>query len=316
MKDKDTAFPGEAASSATPSAPETSTDGGFEPQLFVANGPTGAAAHWPGVCLQMFRMLAQPPIEWASCAPQHKVFVTLAGGTTHTDLYTEGGQPYSGRDAVGDVSFVPAERCRWGSYRGGWIEYARLLIDPQTVVDALAESVVAQKLELLPFDNVRDPFIHGAVLALKDEAENGGLCGSLFAETLSTALAIHLMRCHFSRPVLALPVGTLSKTQMRKVEERMHEGLDQDVKLGELAASIGMSPDRFGRMFKNTTGRPPHRYLLELRLGRARELLIETDMPIAQIAYVIGLSSQSHLTRLFTRMLNITPHALRKAAGR
>jgi AraC family transcriptional regulator len=74
-----------------------------------------------------------------------------------------------------------------------------------------------------------------------------------------------------------------------------------------------MDRHHFGKAFKAATGLPPHRYVMEQRVARATELLAGSDLPIAEIAHVVGMSSQSHLTNVFRRLVGDTPHSYRRA---
>ncbi len=80
----------------------------------------------------------------------------------------------------------------------------------------------------------------------------------------------------------------------------------------ELSKVTGLSPHHFGDAFKAATGKSPHRYVIERRLSRARELLRETDRSISDIAYAVGFSSQSHFTANFRRVVGFTPNRFRR----
>jgi len=57
----------------------------------------------------------------------------------------------------------------------------------------------------------------------------------------------------------------------------------------------------------------PHHYLVQKRVERARELLARTELSLSEIAYAVGFSDQSHLTRHFRQMLEVTPGQFRWA---
>jgi AraC family transcriptional regulator len=100
------------------------------------------------------------------------------------------------------------------------------------------------------------------------------------------------------------------------VLDHIHGNLGEDLRLDGLAAVAGMDRHHFARAFKAATGTPPHRYVTERRLELAARLLRERADPphaIADIAYRVGLSSQSHLTTAFRRRYGATPHAYRRA---
>ncbi len=72
-----------------------------------------------------------------------------------------------------------------------------------------------------------------------------------------------------------------------------------------------MSPYHFSRLFKEAVGSPPHRYVVERRVERAKDLLRRTDLPISEVAREVGFSSQSHLHFHLKRLLGATPASLR-----
>ena len=99
-----------------------------------------------------------------------------------------------GPELAGRVSFVPADRERWGWYEGAWMEFAAILLDPQWIARALERDGIAVPMQWRSVDNVRDPFILGAVRALVDEMETGGVAGPLLAQSVALSLALHVVR--------------------------------------------------------------------------------------------------------------------------
>jgi AraC family transcriptional regulator len=108
----------------------------------------------------------------------------------------------------------------------------------------------------------------------------------------------------------AAPKGRmLTPLQERRVTSRLLDDLGGDSTLAELAALCGLSRSYFIRAFKQTTGLPPHRWLLMQRVKRAKDLLRATKMPIADVAVACGFADQSHLTRVFSKAFRISPGA-------
>ena len=106
--------------------------------------------------------------------------------------------------------------------------------------------------------------------------------------------------------------GGLSPRQQRRLHDLLQADGTSNLSLSELAARCDMSRSWFARAFRQTTGLPPHRWQLQARAGRARDLLRQTDLPIIQIALDCGFADQSHLTRVFSRMYQISPGAWRR----
>jgi len=94
---------------------------------------------------------------------------------------------------------------------------------------------------------------------------------------------------------------------VRRVREYLETYYEDNTSLDELAAIAGLSPFHLVRVFKDETGLPPHTYLTHVRIQRARELLMDNPMSIADVAYATGFTDQSHLTRWFKRIVGVTP---------
>jgi AraC family transcriptional regulator len=67
-------------------------------------------------------------------------------------------------------------------------------------------------------------------------------------------------------------------------------------------------------LFKQSTGLTPHQYVIQCRVERAKQLLLQGELTIADIAYRVGFANQSHLNRHFKRLFGVTPKAIRSPA--
>jgi len=135
----------------------------------------------------------------------------------------------------------------------------------------------------------------------------------LFAETLVTQIAIKLLWNYSSLPGrVQTPSEKLSDPRLRKVIDYLQGSFAEEISLDGLARVAGLSPNYFLHAFKQTTGKTPHRYLTELRIAKACELLQNPYRSIVDIGLAVGFSSQSHLTTVFRRFRNTTPAAYRE----
>jgi AraC-like DNA-binding protein len=107
--------------------------------------------------------------------------------------------------------------------------------------------------------------------------------------------------------------GGLPPRVLRRVEEYIDSHLSEDLELEQLAMTAGLSLHHFARAFKTSVGIPPHQFVLQRRLNLARDLLISTDRPIADIAIAAGFSDQSHLARYFRQSFAVSPIAFRRS---
>jgi AraC family transcriptional regulator len=110
--------------------------------------------------------------------------------------------------------------------------------------------------------------------------------------------------------------GALTAAQLRRVDELIAEGMASGPTLGELADAAGYSRAHFVRLFRRATGTSPHRYVLARRLAQARELIVTSSQPLAEVASATGFASQSHLTGAFVRCYGCTPGDARRNARR
>jgi AraC-like DNA-binding protein len=81
--------------------------------------------------------------------------------------------------------------------------------------------------------------------------------------------------------------------------------------VADLARAAGLSPAHFSREFRRTFGEAPHQYLLTRRLERAAALLRNTDRPVTEICFAVGLTSVGSFTTSFRRVHGATPSAYR-----
>ncbi|WP_234729614.1 helix-turn-helix domain-containing protein [Acidocella facilis] len=102
-------------------------------------------------------------------------------------------------------------------------------------------------------------------------------------------------------------VGGMRGVRLRRAVDYIESHLGEDVRLPALAAVVGFSVHHFSEVFKAETGSAPHHFLIWRRIHRAKELLLGTDMPIAEIALEVGFSGQSHLTLNFRKLTGTTP---------
>ena len=131
-------------------------------------------------------------------------------------------------------------------------------------------------------------------------------------DSLAQALTIRFLFLGERGPTRSSRAATLPQQHLFRVQELIESRLEADLTLQELASEVGYSRSHFLRMFHATTGKTPHRYVLNRRIERARRLLGETDTSISRVAYQCGFSSQAHLTSAFRKVLGLTPGEYRR----
>jgi AraC family transcriptional regulator len=180
----------------------------------------------------------------------------------------------------------------------------------QDVEAELDRRPVGQARELYGID---DAALRELTLLLAREMDAGGVGGGIYAESLSIALAARMLCVGRSLQEPKRPdFSPLPRCILRRVIDRMEAGLDADLTLAALATESGYSRAHFIRMFKAATGQTPHRYLLELRLGRAKSMLVDRAHSLTDIALACGFSSHAHLSTAFRSRFGMAPGVYRR----
>lgn len=165
--------------------------------------------------------------------------------------------------------------------------------------------------------DVRDPVLGHLAHAVADSLDAGGPLNALFIEQIGLAMGTHLLRRYGSARTRELErKGVLSAAKVARAQELLMEKADLGVSIEEVANECDLSRGYFIRAFSRTTGRTPHQWLLEQRVTRARELIETSDMTLADIAVACGFADQSHLNRVFARIVGHPPGAWRRARSR
>jgi AraC family transcriptional regulator len=168
--------------------------------------------------------------------------------------------------------------------------------------------------QIVPRFAILDPLLEQLAIGIVTALRDGSVQDGLYVDTLAQMMAVHLARHHSSRSsaVRAPMERPISSAKMRRVVDFIEENLDRDLSLEVMAAEAEISPLYLPRAFKTATGQSPHQYVLQRRIQKARNLLMSTDIPIADIALAVGFSSQSHLSNWFLRLVGVSPASYRR----
>lgn len=238
------------------------------------------------------------------------------------------------------VAFAPHDRVTWSVDRGAsrvtalppgsvfiyanhdfvWhkreriSEYINIALDQNFLNQVADESGLSSPVQLQHRVIFSDPTILHIAHLFKSEVLNGGLAGKLYVESLRNLLAVHLLRNYNTAVVKpAWEKRALDAYKLNKVKDFIEERLAEDLSIADLAAVVHMSQFHFARTFKAATGNSPHRYLTQRRIERAKVLLGVTKLSVAEIAYSVGFTNQSHFIAQFRKAIGTTPQNYRNS---
>jgi AraC family transcriptional regulator len=184
---------------------------------------------------------------------------------------------------------------------------------PYFLAKALEETAHLADVELIPNWNLRDAHIASLMLALYADLEDSSPAGPLYGESLGVALAHYLIRRHSVRAPHRLEYkGGMPTVRLNRVIDFMRQNCASETRLGELAHLAGMSPHYFCELFKKSTGLSPHQYSLRCRIDRARVFLRSPHYTVSRVAKATGFADQSHFTKVFRRIVGVTPTQFRQ----
>lgn len=153
-----------------------------------------------------------------------------------------------------------------------------------------------------------DDAVLGIVHELAREAASDEPGSGLMIRSLGRQLAVRLIRHHaeITWPEVGKSRG-FGIVQRQRIVRYIATHLTGCLSVAELARQESVSEDRYSRLFRDSFDCAPHRYITQVRLDRAWELLGEGQLSLSEIAFATGFADQSHLTRCFKRRFGVPP---------
>lgn len=188
---------------------------------------------------------------------------------------------------------------------------------PVTALHAIADEAEARRIDELRYEPAvsrADPFLHGVALSLLPLFRHPERASQLFLDHPMLAAGHHMAGAFGGMaPTFGPVTGGLTLSQERRAKERLAADPAGRTRLADLARDCGLSTSRFSRAFRRSVGMPPHRWLIQQRVERAKVLLRTGEASLAEIALASGFSDQSHFTRCFSSWVGSSPGQWRRA---
>ena len=164
---------------------------------------------------------------------------------------------------------------------------------------------------------VSDPVVHKVtsevIQELHNETSTGGLKIDALALELIGALAQDHMEILPSRQPLAFAKGLLDRQRLARVIQFIEANLENDITVNDLAEAACFSLFHFVRAFHLAMGRPPHAYISERRLDRAKHMLAYSNVSLVDISLICRFSGQANFTKAFKRAMGVSPGRYRRS---
>lgn len=137
---------------------------------------------------------------------------------------------------------------------------------------------------------------------------------ALFVDHVATAMAVHVAHQYGGIRLLRPTArGGLAAWQERRASEMLSAHMHGRISLRELALACNLSVRQFTRAFRQSTGLAPHEWLMRRRIEKAKGLLTQGTLSLAEIAADCGYADQSHMARAFRRSVGTSPTSWRRA---
>jgi AraC-like DNA-binding protein len=134
-------------------------------------------------------------------------------------------------------------------------------------------------------------------------------------DTLTTSAEVAEAIRHRSEIVAAPRFGEAIGPSAHLVDRALSlvdRNFAKDLTDASVAQQLGLSTSHFRFLFKQATGQPFHKYLVSLRLEKARRMLVEQGLPVGTVARAVGFSALSHFSRAFAQRFSVSPTSLRR----
>ena len=274
------------------------------PKPLFAPEDSAQQGSWTGLFVEEHHL---PPRTFPEGFPRKHLVAMHYRRTTSSRFL--GQLPQSKPVRHGSLDIVP-EGTPLGVYGYDETEFIMLALEPGFVHQIANESGMSDS-ELVRHVGIRDPQIEYIAFALKSELDAGCPSGRVYGDGLAIALAARLLGRYSAHVTTSNCNALMSGYTLRRVTEYIEDNLTQDLTLAQIADVAHMSPHYFSRAFRKSTGIPPHRYVIDRRIEKAKTLLSDNHLPLVEVGLSVGFQNQSHFTTLFHKRTGVTPTVYR-----
>lgn len=242
------------------------------------------------------------PTDWCSHDDVHHLMYVYRGGTMHSmqtalDWGSPGQVP-----SVGDIWWKPAGIACAALVQGDTAGYCEIAVPLGLLGDT----------GLIPRIKYRDPLMHHLVEQLYSVADRDDPMARLLTDSAAETMRLLIRDKCAEAPSAPCEHRRLDAATRKLVVDYLNDSLDSEIRLDTMARLVGMSVQGFIGAFRRDFHTTPHQYLLDLRIDRAKALLLDTTVGIAEIAASVGFSTPGHFATAFKHRVGISPSTYRR----
>jgi AraC-like DNA-binding protein len=251
------------------------------------------------------------PLEMEANYPDDSHLITFPLVPSSLEFFFAGKQVANGKIPMDTVLITgPGEPSR--TVFNTTFDCVRIYLSQSFLTECFTEIYGRQPsgpIELFDPHFMADPIVHQLASLLAQVDNDGGPAGPTFVDGLSLALASRLFTLNSMKGRVPVPNRStpLPKWRLKRAVDYIEANLTRTIYLAELSNVAGLTRMHFAAQFRAATGRSPHNYILRRKVAYSQQLLLDPKLSIADVAAIMGFSSQAHFTVVFKRIVGKTP---------
>jgi len=266
---------------------------------------------WDKIRVCLYRL---PPARIALPAGQTlRIVVQLSARSMRLERVM-GGVTNVAQPGLDAINLNPANQpidWQWDNF----MEFVHLQVAPAFLAQMEEEyGVDAQQVMALERFNMHDAMLAQIGHELAEMLEKRHpVVEMAYLDSLATFLVLHLWNRHCRPAAAHQEPGKQHGPDFHRIVDFIRGNLEKDLRIEQIARMANLSSFYFIRLFKAAFGKTPHQYILDCRIGLAKDLLRGSFLPISEISQRCGFSTQSHFTSAFRQATGESPRAYRQA---
>ena len=260
---------------------------------------------WAGIVADIWEVECSAGANGTYLSPDPRLFIPLSleGRGCFVLRMEEGARTYA-HELAYSMSYIPADQEVRGEALGlTRIKHLDLHMSEVSIRRRFGRALRRENL-VEPRLGLEDERVATLARLIAATLEADQPCHDLYLDGLTNALLAVLFDV---RTETRKRRPALSRAQLRVVMDHVDAHCLETIRLSDLARLVGLSDSYFSHAFKAAAGVAPHRWVMQVRIGKAQEMLARSDEPVSAVAAQCGFADQAHFNRVFRSVAGTTP---------